>query len=231
MVGHILPPVPEILRGEGMAVRPLVSLAQGEGEDPVTDVVDPLQNVGNQVEILRLISDQSGIAVDHHLPAVLGRTHHRMQGSAVLADLLALGRQVDNGRTAGNARLDRRQVPGIDSLFEKRHLNIAGLSDALGRHSGAERQAKPDGQKTRSQTSCEKSLSVFHDASFMLRMRSSALTKWPSPIFTRRGANPSPTVNGAAHSDGIEQRSSITREKSSGLSRLGSGTAASSAWV
>ena len=69
VVGDVLPPVAEVLAGERLAVRPLVPLAQMQGEDPAVLDLDVLQDVRHQLEIL-VVADQPRIAVDHHQAGV-----------------------------------------------------------------------------------------------------------------------------------------------------------------
>ncbi len=115
--GHVLEPIAEILRGEGLPVRPFVARTQTEGENaPVLDI-DGLRDVRLQL-VVRRVSQQAGVAIDHHHASVLGARHQHVQRAAGGARL----RWPYDQRIGRQALGDRRQRTGLDVLLEERRL-------------------------------------------------------------------------------------------------------------
>ena len=118
VVGHILPVEAEILGGEGGAGRPLHPLAEVEGEDSSLLDIEALQQIGHQM-VVRVIGDQLGIAVGHHVFDVLGGGEQRRQLAAVLPRRLARPLELGDRRVLRQALGDRRQVALLDGVGEE----------------------------------------------------------------------------------------------------------------
>ena len=111
IVGDILPPVAEVLSGEGMPVRPFVTRPEMQGEDAAFLGFHTLQNVRLQHE-LRRVAHEARIAVHDHLARVLRLGHQQAQVAAMSA---GAGLRIDIG-DGRQAPFDRRQRPGADPL-------------------------------------------------------------------------------------------------------------------
>ena len=83
---HVLPPEAEVVRGEGLPVRPAVALAQVEGEDPpLLDLVGR-QDVRDELQVRRA-ADEAGVAVDGVQAGLAGAADQHPQVAARLPDL------------------------------------------------------------------------------------------------------------------------------------------------
>ncbi len=80
----VFPPVAEILRREGRAVRPAVTRPQMEREDPVVLDIDGFEDIRFKVEV-GVVRDQSGIAVREQDAYVLRPRHQHGHVAAGLA--------------------------------------------------------------------------------------------------------------------------------------------------
>jgi hypothetical protein len=100
--------IADVLRAEGMAVRPFVAFAGVQREDPAVLDLDVFQNVGNEFQRL-VVTDQAGVAPDVDQAHVLGPADQRVERPAVFAGGTALGLQVDDQRLGRQPFGDRRQ--------------------------------------------------------------------------------------------------------------------------
>ena len=95
VVGDILPEIAEIRRRERLPVRPPVARAQVQREDAAVDVLDALEDVGDEVELL-VVPHEARVAVDDHHPDVAVLRHQRAQLAAVAADRPVAAVDVDD---------------------------------------------------------------------------------------------------------------------------------------
>jgi hypothetical protein len=118
----VLPPVAEILAGEGMPVRPAMAGAEAKGEDPLLDILDRGEDVGLELEA-RVVADQPRIAVDGHHAHVLRSAHDQPHLPAMAAGLeIAAGRM--DQRRARQPLGDRRQAAGGDVRGQRRAVDL-----------------------------------------------------------------------------------------------------------
>ena len=116
VVGDVLPPVAEVFRRKGTAVRPLVAAAQGEGKDATVVDLETFQDIGLQGEI-RTIADQTGVAPNNHVADVLGPADQGSDVAAVFADG-RLAAKFHDGRFGRQALRHGRPFSGLYLLLE-----------------------------------------------------------------------------------------------------------------
>ena len=70
---------------------------QAHHEAAVFYDLDVLQDVWVK-RVIRGVANQTGIAIDHHLPHILGPRNQRPKGATLLAEFAALCLEIDNQR-------------------------------------------------------------------------------------------------------------------------------------
>mmetsp|Transcript_23669 Transcript_23669/g.30333 ORF Transcript_23669/g.30333 Transcript_23669/m.30333 type:complete len:224 (-) Transcript_23669:21-692(-) len=139
VVGHIFPPVAEILRGERMPIRPLVPRAQVHGEFLVVLILKALENVRDQL-IAFVEPHQTRIAVNHHLAHVFGARDHGAQGAALLPQLAVAQLQIDGFGCFRQTLRHRGQAACIHISLPERALLVFGLCRAQAEYGKSRRK-------------------------------------------------------------------------------------------
>ena len=210
VVRDVFPEIAERFGGEGLAVGPLVALAQLESEDAALVHREALADVRHQL-IFVVVADQACVGVGDQDAGILGVRHQHAQLAALLAELRHLGHR----RIFRQALSHRRQVAARFLVLE------IGRSDEIGKGGW---RAK---HEARAQAGQQK-VPAFHAA---LLTSIPARTQCPSYTSTIPGRRSGSMVKGAGQADGVEALPSINRSKLSRQVKDGSGTAASRARV
>ena len=108
VVGDVFPVVAEILRGEGLSVRPAVPLAQGEGEASAVDR-DRQEQVGLQIEV-GVVADEARVAVDGEVADIPRLRDQRADRAAAGAEFSRGGGGIDDERGFGRSRRKRIRI-------------------------------------------------------------------------------------------------------------------------
>ena len=236
VVGDVLEIEAEILRREGLAVRPAMALAQREGEDAVVLDLDLLQEVRPQLQLL-VIADEPRIGIDGDEPKIARLAHQAAQIPAVAADLAAPA-----FRSTTSGVFGRRSATGGNFPLSTRGASIGASWKLAGREGVAsgpmttklvprppprfpqprERpRARHPGKAKRDDDCCRcqaASKRPFHETSSVRPFAPPAMrTKCPGPASTMSGLGPSPRmVNGIGQLDGRVTPSPAIFSKSSG---------------
>ena len=217
LLRDVLPVIPEILRRERCAVGPAMARAQGEGEDPVVDVFDLLEDVGLEVEVA-VIADEARIGVGRDVADVARARHEGDDVAAILAGLTA-GDSTTSG-ACGRRCGDRRQFVAPDLLGEKRRL-----AERPARRAATEEARRKGQARFLVRERCEASCGLPGDVG--ARRESYGPARFPSCCRTRPA---DPEGFGPFRRD-RRNAPPAASWKSSGRSMSGSGTAARSACV
>ena len=121
VVGDILPEETEVVGGERLAVRPLVTGAQLQGELAVILGLVALKDVGLQLELV-IVHDQPRIGVKRHQSGVACARHQDVDLAARVARAVGTGEMLHDRRRVGDALVDRRQAAHLDLLGKCRCL-------------------------------------------------------------------------------------------------------------
>ena len=117
-----------------------MTLAQDKGEDARLARVDPLDEIGPQLERL-VVADEASIGVGAHVADVARPGDEADDVAAGRAELAVLGREIDHDGRGRDPLGDGREFPLGDALGEERRLSI-GLSD----HRRREHKGRGDAQ-------------------------------------------------------------------------------------
>ncbi|MNY03137.1 hypothetical protein D3C86_1357410 [compost metagenome] len=210
--GDILPEIAEILRGEVAAIGPFVALAQLEGEDAFVLNVVAFQNIRMKLEFF-VITDEAGIAADRHQPDITLAANEHAHRAAMFSWLTAKRFHVDDARVF-------RQPFGYVGQFAlfPFFLEIGGVGiggSRIGRQENGGQQGKGGAARDQGRSSRISALPF-------------ARTKWPSPR-SAEIMSPSPSSRNCLPQSNLPVALILPMvRKSSGRSRSGKGTAASS---
>ena len=104
-----------------MAVGPLVSLAQAQGEYPVFDNLVTLEQIRLEFQVVR-VAEQARITVDDDLADILLLAHQQPHLTAIFARFL-IETQLDGLWLLRNPLSQRRQLASLDQRLQHWRLD------------------------------------------------------------------------------------------------------------
>ncbi len=212
VVGHVLPPVAEILGRERLPVGPAMALAQVKREDLIVRDLEALQDVGHHMHLL-VEHEQPRVGIHGHHAKVALIPHQHAPGPARLAGFALHRGKVHDPRHLGQPLRHGRQRAGLHLILEigcfprLRDLGPrSGSAEQQRRGRDPERDGRPPPHAARSLTSTS----------------GRASTMWPLPRSIGFMAPGCPSSrNAGAQRSGFDALLPRSWRKSSGRSRSG----------